>query len=55
MFSITSHLFLFCCFLVFTTSSEDAELVEGFSEEDVEQLPQAQALVNGEHSDLGAV
>jgi len=36
------------------TSAEDAELVEGFSEEDVEQLPQAQALVNGEHSDLGA-
>ena len=39
--------------LTLTTSSEDAEWIKDVSEAEIEQLPQAQALVNGEHSDLG--
>ena len=36
-----------------SSSSEDAEWIKDVSGAEVEQLPKAEALVNGEHSDLG--
>ena len=47
--------FLTLTLVTLSTSSEDAEWIKDMSGAEVEQLPKAEALVNGEHSDLGRV
>lgn len=47
--------FLTLTLVTLSTSSEDAEWIKDVSGAEVEQLPKAEALVNGEHSDLGKV
>ena len=55
MFLTRKVLTVFSILVTLAASSDDAEWVTDVSGTHIENLPKAEALVNGEHSDLGKV